>query len=135
MGIGCRRDVLKEEVLDALTGTLAEADIDLGEIRTAATVDLKKQEAGLLEACRELHLPLVFVDRLSIERFCGPVETSETVLKAIGLKGVCEPCALIAGKRADLVVRKTKFPKVTIAVARERILEDGSARKVHEEER
>ena len=121
IGIGCRRSVTSDEVKDAIFTILKEENIALEKIRLAATVDLKKGEKGLKEACSELGLPLVFISRKSIRNFKG-VSSSEVVKRNIGLAGVCEPCALLAGRKTKLVLRKRISGRVTIAIAGENLI-------------
>ena len=54
-----------------------------------------------------------------MSNFKGPVSSSELVKRNIGLEGVCEPCALLAGRRAKLICPKQIINGVTIAIARE----------------
>ena len=49
----------------------------------------------------------------------GDVYEISICVKKIGIEGVCEPCALLAGKRAKLIVPKMKLNGLTIAIARE----------------
>ena len=119
IGIGCRKDTTSDEVKKAVLAALKEKNITLEKVRLAATVDLKKGEKGLIKACAELGLPLVFIQRESIESFHGIISSSEIVKRRIGLKGVCEPCALLAGRKTKLILKKRISGRVTIAIAGE----------------
>ena len=88
-------------------------------VRLAATIELKKYEKGLIEACHDLGLPLVFISRESIGNFKGGISKSEVVKRHIGLDGVCEPCALLAGRRTGLILKKEAQDGVAIAIAEE----------------
>jgi len=119
VGIGCRKGVSKGIIKKAILNSLEEKGISLKEVRLVVTIDIKRSEKGLVDACSGLNLPLVFIDRERIKNFCGEIETSEVVERNLGLKGVCEPCALLAGRKAKLILKKKIYPRVTIAIARE----------------
>ena len=119
IGIGCRKDVSPGEVKEAICAALKEKNITMEKVRLAATVDFKRGESGLINACSELGLPLVFIQRESIESFKGVISSSEVVKRRIGLEGVCEPCALLAGRKTKLILKKQISGRVTVAIARE----------------
>ena len=62
---------------------------------------------------------MIFIPRENIKRFKGFVSASEVVKRNIGIEGVCEPCALLAGRRAKLICPKQIVNGVTVAIARE----------------
>jgi cobalt-precorrin 5A hydrolase len=117
LGIGCRRGKSKEEILEAINKVFEANDLSLKCIRAAATVDVKSNEAGLIEACRELGCEMKIFDRESIARLESSFEGSNFVKSKIGVSAVCEPCAHLLGGR--LIVPKTIVNGITIAVTRE----------------
>ena len=119
VGIGCRKGISEDAVKRAILSALREKNIPLEKVRLAATIDIKRNEKGLIDACSGLNLPLVFINRERIKNFCGEIETSEVVERNLGLKGVCEPCALLAGRKTKLILKKKIYPRVTVAIARE----------------
>lgn len=140
IGIGCRRGVTSEDVAQAVRETLDGAGIALDDVRSAATIDLKRDEQGLIEGVRSLGLPLVFFSTDEINRLDGEFEPSKAAERQLDVKAVAEPCALLAAgvggipagigpaiegkvkeKRARLILPKTVSGerKVTIAIARE----------------
>ncbi|GFP34656.1 cobalt-precorrin 5A hydrolase [Candidatus Hakubella thermalkaliphila] len=119
VGLGCRKKAKKEDIKRAITEGLKMRGLSLGEVMRIATVEIKKNETGLEEACAELGVPLTFVPCYKIANFGGKYQKSDLVRKKIGLDGVSEPCALLAGRRAKLILPKTVICGVTIAIARE----------------
>lgn len=115
VGIGCRRGVAAEEVKTAVCGALGDAGIDPGEVLAYATTAKKLPERGLAEAVASLGGTLVYVDDASINRQDAP---SPSRAGLIGLAGVAEPAALAIARRGDLVMKKTIYGSVTIAIAR-----------------
>ncbi len=119
MGVGCRKGVTAERieaaVSQALNGRL------LSEVREVATIDLKAEEAGLIEFCERNGLPLRGVARETVAARSWVTQPSEWVRQNVGLAGVCEPCALIACPRGKLVVPKTALNGVAVAVVEDLI--------------
>lgn len=119
VGIGSRRGVRAAQVTFALRRALKKKKIALNEVRLASTVDLKKNEQGILKACADMRLPLVFISKGEIEKFKTGTAESKVVRRHLGVGGVCEPCALLAGRRAKLIARKEITGGVTVAIAGE----------------
>ncbi|MBI5416412.1 cobalamin biosynthesis protein [Candidatus Poribacteria bacterium] len=120
IGIGCRRNISKEAVISAIKDSLNRIKCSIDKIKCAATVDLKINEKGLIEACIELNIPLRIISSYTIKNFAGNYERSSFVKEKIGIEGVSEPCALIAGRNAKLILKKQIMNSVTVAIAREK---------------
>lgn len=127
VGIGCRRGVTAQEVTDAVQQALESTGLRKEEVRLLASADLKADEAGLLQAAESLGLPIRFIPSDDIRLSPRTFERSEFVEEKVDLPAVAEPAALLAGRRTRLVLPKTKFGRVTIAIARESCLWSGSA--------
>ncbi|HVP77237.1 MAG TPA: cobalamin biosynthesis protein [Thermodesulfobacteriota bacterium] len=119
VGVGCRKGTGQEEILEAIDRALKQCEGSREDIRCIATIDLKGDEPGLIEACLHLGLPLKIVPKDHIKSFNGPYQRSSFVKEKIGVEGVSEPCALLAGRRTRLIVPKLKQGKVCVAIARE----------------
>jgi cobalt-precorrin 5A hydrolase len=119
VGVGCRKGTSQEEILDAIDQALKKVKCSREDIRCVATIDLKGDEPGLKEACIHLGLPLRIVPIDHIKSFSGPYQRSSFVKEKIGVEGVSEPCALLAGRRTKLIVPKLKQGRVCVAIARE----------------
>ncbi len=115
VGIGCRRGVAAEEVRSAIQSALAAAGIAPDEVLAYATTIKKLHERGLAEAVASMEGNLVFVDDDAIYRQEAP---SPSRAALIGLAGVAEPAALALACRRELVMKKTIYGSVTIAIAR-----------------
>jgi cobalt-precorrin 5A hydrolase/precorrin-3B C17-methyltransferase len=82
-----------------------------------ATIDLKREEPGLLEFVQRWHMPLRLFG--SAELASVPVPSpSDVVEAAVGTPSVAEAAALLAAGARDLLVTKRKSATVTAAVAR-----------------
>ncbi len=118
-GIGCRRGVSKEEILRALAQVMVENELAPASLAMLASVDVKADEEGLLEAGRELGLPLEFFAGSVLDDTQVP-NPSERVREKIGVGSVCEAAsvqaALKMSPRTRLIVPKTISGNVTVAV-------------------
>lgn len=119
LGLGCRRGSTAGSVRLAIERALEVMGLSLPELRHAVTVRLKDDEAGLIEACRDLSLPLLFIPEARINSYDGPYERSETAERRLGLRAVAEPCALLGTRAGRLVLPKRAMGGVTVAIAKE----------------
>lgn len=118
LGIGCRRGVEKEAIQTAVEQVFRENHLDARAIRFAASIDLKRDEKGLLSFCQEQNLPIRFYTAAELEAVPGDFTPSPFVQKVTGVDNVCERAALLAAEQ--LIVRKTACHGVTVAVAMEK---------------
>jgi len=119
VGIGCRRGTSAERILAAVTEGVQLAGCRMKQVRLLASVDLKADEAGLLEAAQTLGLPLRIISSDEIRNTARRFSRSDFVQAKVRLPAVAEPAALLAGRRTQLLLPKTIIQGVTIAVAQE----------------
>jgi cobalt-precorrin 5A hydrolase len=126
-GVGCRRGAACDPIVAAVRATLVRAGVDLARVRLLASADVKANEPGLLEAANKLNLPLRLISSEEIRSSRRAFAHSAFVQSKVGLPGVAEPAALLAGRRTQLLLPKTKYPGVTVALARECCMWSASA--------
>lgn len=114
VGIGCRKGIEAAHIEHAMSHALGGRS--LLEVRELATIDLKEREPGLVEFARAHGIPLRVIARQQIAARPWVTEASQWVRQAVGVEGVCEPCALIASPRGRLVVPKICLEGVAVAV-------------------
>jgi cobalt-precorrin 5A hydrolase len=124
-GVGCRRGVAAETILEAIRAATEKAEVDPDQIRLIASADIKSGEEGLINTAEQLGCPLRFITSEEIRSTCKSFERSQFVEEKVGLPAVCEPAALLAGRRTRLVLPKTKIGPVTVALARESCMWSG----------
>lgn len=115
VGIGCRKGVGSEEVSSAVRQALAEQNITKDDVLVYATTVKKLRERGLADAVASLGAALVFLDDATVNAQGAP---SASKARRIGLAGVAEPCALALAREKALVMQKTVYGRVTVAIAR-----------------
>lgn len=114
LGLGCRRGAAKEAIENAVKNTLEENGLDMRAVKSLASIDLKKDEAGLLEFCREAGIPAVFYSADRLNGVQGAFSSSEFVKNVTGVDCVCERAAMAGAD--ELIVKKTAADGVTCAV-------------------
>jgi cobalt-precorrin 5A hydrolase / precorrin-3B C17-methyltransferase len=124
VGLGASRNVAPEEITSLVDQALATAGLSPRSVRTAATVDLKQDEPGLLAAIADRRWPLAFFSAAELAEVPVP-NPSEVVRSAVGSPSVAEAAALLsaAGNSShisseSLVVPKRTSPHATVAIAR-----------------
>jgi len=115
LGIGCRRGTSAEAIKAAATQVLTENHLRVEAVREAASIDVKQDEAGLLECCRERGWPIRFYSAEQLNAVPGSFTKSSFVKNTVGVDNVCERAAVAAG--GEIIVKKTALNGVTVAVA------------------
>jgi cobalt-precorrin 5A hydrolase len=117
LGIGCNRGTSAEEIEQVIHDSLMELNLSIKSVRNVATIDLKKDEEGLLAVCRKYkwNLQTYTPEQLNEVPLKNP---SDTVYKYTGAYGVSEPAALLSSGASDWLLEKRKSGNVTISVAR-----------------
>lgn len=119
VGVGCRRGVSAADIVAAVRQGLRRVRIRPERVRWLASADLKKDEAGLIAAAQKLGWGLRFISSDEIRGTAKAFRHSTFVQRKVKLPAVAEPAALLAGRRTTLLLQKTIFNGVTVAVARE----------------
>ena len=114
-GVGCSRGAGADEILDLLGTSLAEAGLARMSIAALASIDVKCDEAGLLEAAETLSVPLRFHSAEDLSSVDVP-NPSELVRGAVGTPSVAEAAVVSSG--AELVLEKRKSANATVALGR-----------------
>ncbi len=119
VGVGCRRGTKPPVIKQAVCAVLREAGFEPSDVRHAASIQSKRNDRQLIQAFDELDIPLLFLPEERVNSYTGPYSPSFPARRHLGVRAVAEPCALLAGRRTELVVRKRAFPRVTVAIAKE----------------
>jgi cobalt-precorrin 5A hydrolase len=119
VGLGCRKGTPADLIDSAIQEAVQKLARTLMEIREVATIDLKGEEPGLMEWCQRTGVPLRIIPRALIQERPWITNASAWVREKVGVDGVCEPCALLATFRGRLILPKTAFNGVTVAIVEE----------------
>lgn len=121
VGLGCKADVSSEAVKETILAGLRMCHMPLERVRLVATIEERARLTAVSEGVRALGVPLRIIPKEEISTCGKEFSRSEFVKGKIGVWGVCEPAALLAGRKTKLILKKQKFPGVTIAIAQENL--------------
>jgi cobalt-precorrin 5A hydrolase len=124
LGIGCDRGTPAATIAEAVAAALGSIHATTRDVVAIASIDLKADEAGLLEYAASLGKQVAFHPAVMLARVEVP-NPSETVRKYTGTPSVSEAAALLAANAdmSALLVEKYKLRgadgrNATISIAR-----------------
>lgn len=120
IGIGCRKGKRAEEIEEAVKAILVEKKISPYAIEKVASVDLKKEEHGLLAFCQKWNIPFETYSAEQLEMLPGTYHESDYVKKIAGVGSVCERAAVMGSDRGELLVHKIVQNGVTVSMAKKK---------------
>ncbi len=116
LGVGCRRGTRLETLEAAFLQFLDAENLCAESICAAASIDLKKDEPGLLAFCKSCGLPLKTASAEALAAIPGTFAASEFVQRTTGVDNVCERSAVWASGGV-LAAKKRAWNGVTLALA------------------
>jgi len=111
VGVGARKGVSCAEVLEAVDSALAATGKRREEIGIFATTDLKREEAGMIEAAKILGKEMLC---LSEDVLNAQIPSTPSRASDLGLTGVAEPAVLALAEK--LILPKKAYGRVTVAI-------------------
>jgi cobalt-precorrin 5A hydrolase len=117
-GIGCNRNTNKAEIKSALQDVLDRFRLAAASLNCIATIDIKKDEPGLIALAADLDLPIIFFTSQDLNHVQGIQTPSSVVKKHTGARSVCEAAAILGANHGNLIVSKQVTRNVTVAIAR-----------------
>lgn len=115
MGLGCKKNTDCEMLESFVLDNLKRNNIDITQVRFAATIDIKKNETAILKFCRNYSIPLRFYTAQQLMGAEGEFSSSEFVKKTTGVDNVCERGASMEGGK--IIVPKYTQNGMTFAAA------------------
>ena len=123
LGIGCKKGTSAEKIEERIKEELEKKKIDLRSIKGIASIDLKGEEAGLLEYASKKKIPLHFYSAKQLAVLEGNFTPSEFVSYVTGVENVCERAAYMLAKENGMdeldacrVLPKSAKDGVTVAI-------------------
>ena len=117
LGVGCRRGVPADEILNLVRSVVADNGIAIESISCMGSIDAKSDEAGMIEAAQVLGLGLKFFSAAELDKI-EVANPSGMVMKHMGVNGVSEAAAMKMADATQILVPKTKSARVTAAIAK-----------------
>ena len=113
-----------EYLLELLDQCLQQAGLNIEQVHSISSIDIKADELALINMAAQLALPFETWDKTQLSSVESLLSTkSDYIFKTVGVYGVAESAALFAattltGEPAELVLVKQKNAKATCAIAR-----------------
>ncbi|MDO5141932.1 MAG: cobalamin biosynthesis protein [Eubacteriales bacterium] len=117
LGIGCRRGTTAQAIEAAVQAALEAAAVPRCAICGVASIDVKRNEAGLLHFCAAQGWTLRTFSAEELRAVPGDFTASAFVARTVGVDNVCERAAVRAAAGGRLLRRKTAQDGVTVALA------------------
>ncbi|MCX7780593.1 MAG: cobalt-precorrin 5A hydrolase [Negativicutes bacterium] len=118
-GIGCRKGGTSAEIYAAVMEACKLVGRSPKSLAVIGTTTAKQEEIGLLAAAQQLEVPLEFFTNEQLQTIiqqCN-LTVSEFVENQIGVGNVCEAAALKGGQTEKLILPRTVYNNITIALA------------------
>ena len=116
-GLGCRRGKSEAELEGFLLKNLENCGVGLPELKALASIDLKKDEPGLVALGKKLGLPFITYSAEELRAAPGEFTPSAFVQEVTGVDSVCERAAVLSSGGA-LVAKKIAENGMTFALAK-----------------
>ncbi|MBE6063022.1 MAG: cobalt-precorrin 5A hydrolase [Clostridium butyricum] len=114
LGIGARRNTPFEKLKQFIEASLIKYNIDIKAVNMIVSVDVKKDEQGIISLAEYLGCPFITFTKEEIKKVQDKYEGSPFVFKTLGITGVCEPSVDLAG--AKIIQGKIKHEGMTLAI-------------------
>ena len=116
VGMGCRKDKPAADIEAFFLKQLAARGVRPAEVRCLASIDVKKDETGLLALGKKYAIPFETFSAAELLAVPGDFSGSAFVKSTVGVDCVCERAALRAGAER-LIQKKTSEEGMTFALA------------------
>lgn len=117
LGIGCRKNTPTSAISALVEETLNAAGISEKAVFGVASIDLKAEETGLLEFCKDRNFSFQVFSSEELAAVEGNFSVSQFVSSITGVDNVCERAAVLASGNGRLIVKKKARDGVTVAAA------------------
>jgi cobalt-precorrin 5A hydrolase len=128
LGIGCKRGTKASVVERKILALLEEKNLSIHSLCDIATIDLKKDEEGLLAFSKKYGIPFLTYSAEELMQANGHFASSSFVKSITGVDNVCERSIVYGGqkngKKIELIQQKIPGDGMTLALG----IEDWSVR-------
>jgi cobalt-precorrin 5A hydrolase len=123
VGLGCQRGCPVSTLRALLDQALQAHKIELHQIKALASIDLKREEPGLIELAEQLALPLMYFSSEQLAGYQPQLShRSDIAFERTGCYGVAESAALALAEHltqapVKLLISRQKYAQATFALA------------------
>ncbi|MCR5748369.1 MAG: cobalt-precorrin 5A hydrolase [Lachnospiraceae bacterium] len=116
VGIGCKKGTSYAMIDNYIKFLFEVHHIDINDVSSVATIDLKRDEEGLVEWCDHYKKRMFIFSAEELAGQKGEFSSSEFVRQTTGVDNVCERAVVAAG--GEIIVKKTAQYGVSVAIGR-----------------
>lgn len=109
IGVGCRKGKEADALLTFIDMFMTENRIDPRSMAGIASIDIKKDEPGLIDVVEQYQTNLRTFSNTELAGVSGDFSASSFVQKAVGVDNICERSAVLASGGKLLVTKKGAF--------------------------
>jgi len=117
VGVGCRKGTEFNIIYNAIKDVLLENNISHYAINSINSIDLKKDEEGIIKASEIFNVPFNTFSKEELNNIEGQFSKSKFVESIAGVDTVCERAALMGSNNSKLIIKKTINNSVTVAAS------------------
>ena len=117
-GIGCRKGIEEAALEKGFLEILAANGLDIRQVKSIASIDLKKDEPALLYLCGKYHIPFKTYTAEELSSISGVTAASDFVKKITGVDNVCERAARLSCVSGSLIQGKCIREEMTAALVK-----------------
>ena len=117
-GIGCRKGIEEAALEKGFLEILAANGLDIRQVKSIASIDLKKNEHALLYLCEKYRIPFETYTVEELSNVLDVTASSEFVKKVTGVDNVCERAARLSCSAGNLIQGKCVREGMTAALVK-----------------
>lgn len=121
LGIGCRRGTTRASLEEQIIELLNRQGLSIHQVQQFASIDVKKDEAGILELAEAYGIPFQTFSAEKLNQVEHVSSSSTFVKETVGVDNVCERAAKFACPDGELIQSKVSMAGVTAAIVRTHI--------------
>lgn len=115
IGVGCRKGKSFFCIRRFIRNVMKENNISEKSVYSVASIDLKKNEKGIIKFAKKIGVPFVTFSAAELNAVEGNFRSSDFVRKITGTDNVCERCVIASGADA-FIIHKQSFRGMTVAM-------------------
>lgn len=120
LGAGCRKGFSPEIFEENVLKFLDSVNVDISSLKSINSIDAKRDEPAFISFAESYGIGERYFTASEINGIYGSrtdLSSSEWVKKNMNVPGVCEAAAVLGANGGRLIVKKTVFPGMTLALA------------------
>lgn len=121
LGIGARRGTSFEKIESLLKKQLSKYHLDIRAVNKIASIEIKKDENGIIELGEKLKVPFITYTAPELEKVVNNFGQSDFVKKTTGVGAVSMPSGYLGSNRGKCIAEKIAEDGVTLSIWEERV--------------